>query len=924
MLLGRTHELAAISAICRGAVAGRGSVLVVSGGPGIGKTALLAAAAASSSDWDVVRATAVEAESAVAFTTLQALLWPVRDRVDELEASQAALLRGILQLGPLVETSTFTVGAATLALLSVASEQRPIVALVDDVQWADAASQEVLCFVGRRLELEPVAVLAGLREGEASLLVEEGSFARLSLEALGAEEARSLLERSSPDELAPSVLERLLDAAAGNPLGLIELPLILTAAQRRGEEPLPAALEAGPLVQRSFAARASKLDADARRALLLLAASGEADPALLLRVAVRPEAIDSVESSGLVTRRAGRLVFHHPLVQSAVYSAATPSDRREAHYTLASAVDGARRAWHLAEAAVGPDESVAELLEAAAGDARLAGGLAAEAQALERAAELTPESEQQARRFLAAARSWRRAGRVEHARAIVERALLLSAAVRTRAEFQLERGAALVREHEVEAPLGLLLAEADQAAPIEPKLAAQMLVRAALAAHIRPDPSAAIALAERACALAGRDGDRAELEAINALVEVRTAAGVPPEEQDFALVARAAQLLEHPELRVGSEEAYWISYCLALHEHDEQARRLSDRALAETRAAGDVWNLCSMLYARAAIEQLTGRIDTARTYASEGVALAEEIGESWRLCEAYGLLAEVEAGRGSTEECMRAADSRLEHWGGQDPLQEFYRANGLGFACLACGRFDESVSYLEAAVKYVDSGAARAWYHLIPLELADAYLGVGRKRDAEAMVRAAAPAIESCRLVRPAAKLARVRGLLVPEGKIDSAFAEALALLERAPHLLEQARVELCWGERLRRAGRSADALAHLEHAVARFEALGAVGWAERTRGELEAATGSTRPAQPRITDDLTAQELRVAGHAAAGMRDREIAALLYLSPRTVESYLQSAYRKLGVSNRTQLAGMLAADGIRPVGVITKPVPRDP
>ena len=173
-------------------------------------------------------------------------------------------------------------------------------------------------------------------------------------------------------------------------------------------------------------------------------------------------------------------------------------------------------------------------------------------------------------------------------------------------------------------------------------------------------------------------------------------------------------------------------------------------------------------------------------------------------------------------------------------------------------------------------------------------------------------------------KLARVRGLLASEAKIDASFAEALALLERMPHHLEHARVELCWGERLRRAGRSDDAIVHLEHALARFDALGAVGWAGRTRGELESASGTTRPPQPRRTDILTAQELRVARHAAAGMRNRDIAAFLYLSPRTVESYLASAYRKLDVSNRTQLAGVLAGDGIRPAGPTPDPVPEVP
>jgi len=172
--------------------------------------------------------------------------------------------------------------------------------------------------------------------------------------------------------------------------------------------------------------------------------------------------------------------------------------------------------------------------------------------------------------------------------------------------------------------------------------------------------------------------------------------------------------------------------------------------------------------------------------------------------------------------------------------------------------------------------------------------------------------------VRPRARLARVRALLAPERAIDVAFAQALVLLEEVPHVLEHARIELCWGERLWECGRSGEAVPQLEHALVRFDALGAVGWSERARRALEAATGSRRPVQPRRTDVLPPQELRVARHAAGGMRDREIAASIYLSPRTVESYLQNAYRKLGVSNRTQLAGVLAAEGISALAVVPK------
>jgi len=308
------------------------------------------------------------------------------------------------------------------------------------------------------------------------------------------------------------------------------------------------------------------------------------------------------------------------------------------------------------------------------------------------------------------------------------------------------------------------------------------------------------------------------------------------------------------------------------------------------------------------------------------VQLAEQIGEPWRLGEAYGVLAETEFGRGNAEATERAMAAKEERFSPvrRPNLNELYRNTAIGSALVASGQYDEAIVRLERAVAATRITVARAWYHLTPLELAEAYVRAGRRKDAEAVLRPLIAGIEACELVRPKIKLARVRALLVDDSDIDSAFSAALCLLEDVTQHLEHARIELCWGESLRRAGRSVDGAVHLNHALARFEALGAAGWASRARAELEAATGSRRLSQPRRTDVLTAQELRVAGHAAAGMRDREIAALFYLSPRTVESYLHSAYRKLGVSNRTQLAGVLAADGIRPVGVPARPVPQDP
>jgi DNA-binding CsgD family transcriptional regulator len=902
MLVGRERELEAALAVPRAAAAGRGSTLVVVGEPGIGKTALLAATATAEPTWQTLRAIGVEAERAVAFATLQALLRPLQSALDELEAGQATLLRGVLDLGPQRGTSTFAVGAATLALLSVSSGEAPLVAVADDVHWADASSQEVLCFVGRRLEHERIALLAGVRNGEPTLLAEERSFARLELGPLEGPAARALLEQSASSDLDAAVADRLLETCAGNPLGLVELPQLLTDVQRAGREPLPTALTAGPLVQRAFAARVEALDEAAREALLVLAAAGEPGSAVRAMSPAARAALEQSEAAALVVSR-GRLDFRHPLMRTAVYGAASPEARGAVHRRLADVVTGARRAWHLAEAAAGPDEAVAEALEQTSAEARAAGGVAAEAQALERAAELGVDPDRRARRMLGAARAWRLAGRLEHANRLLAEALPLAETAQTRAEIQLERGYNLLRDGATKEAHELVRSEAERVEEIDRKAAARLYAAVALAALNDPETGSALPPAERALELAGRSSDRVELEALFAAVSARMTRPLPPDETDERLVTRTEKLLADPELREG-EQPHWTAYALAELEHDDDARRLSDVALGDARATGDVWSLSYGCLTRAAVELVVGRVDVARSWVAEALPLAEQIGEPWRLDQAHVVRIEIEAALGNLDECAAAFTAG-------EPTARLQLQ--LGKALLAVGRPVEAVPHLESARVVFAEGRPRSWYRHVPLELAEAYLGAGRRRDAERVLGEAAPAIERCRLVRPGVRLRRIQALLVSEAAVDAAFTQVLALLEDLPHQLERARTELSWGERLRESGRPEDAVPHLEHARARFEALGATGWAHRTRAQLEAASGTERPARAQRTEVLTAQELRIARHAAAGLRDREIAALLYLSPRTVESYLQSAYRKLGLSNRTQLAGVLAADGIRPI-----------
>jgi DNA-binding CsgD family transcriptional regulator len=889
VLLGRTRELEAILAACRRAETGHGSVLVVRGEPGIGKSALLAAAATHDGARRVLRATGVEAETAVPLAAVQSLLWPLRSELGELEGTQARLVRALVDLTPQEGTSTFALGAAVLSLLSLVSQREPVLALIDDAHWMDASSQEVFAFVGRRLADEHVVFLVSARTGEESPLAGEPAFTELDLGPLDPESARALVERAAGASLALDVVDRLLVICAGNPLGLVELPRLLDDAQRRGDTPLPETLGAGPGVQRAFAARVAVLDADARAALLLFAAAGEAASVLEVLGAGGAASLAKAERAGLLVG-GGSWEFRHPLVRAAVYGAATPDDRRRAHGRIATVLTGTRRAWQLAEAAEAPDERVAAELEAAAEQSRTAGSVIAEAEALERAARLSERPDVRAVRLLGAGRARRRSGRVARSNELLEEALAAASEERTRALVRLERGLNLLRDGARREAYELLVSEAGRLQETDPIVAARLFAALTLVANVDVGGPSALAFAERALALvSGADGD-VELEVLFSAVSARMSRPMPPDDDDRRLVGRAAALLERRDLRVG-EQPHWIAYALAELERDADARELSDLALAEARATGDVWSLCYGLYARAVIELALGRLDTARAWSSEAIPLAEQIGEQWRSEQATAIDAEVTAALGV--EPHKDAGALLH-----------------GRWALAAEEPVDAAVWLEEAVRALAVETPRAWFRLAPLDLAEAYAASDRPNDAAAVLANTAPGIERSGLIRPRAKLARVRALLGPESEIDAAFAAARSLLDDAPHPQEAARIELAWGERLAGAGRSADATPHLERAVTAFDAFGATGWSSRARGAVERVTGAARPMRRLRTGALTAQELRVARHAAAGARDREIAALLYLSPRTVESYLQSAYRKLEVSNRTQLAGVLASEGI--------------
>ena len=422
MLRGRGDELAALNGLLDAARAGRSGVLVLRGEAGIGKTALLAHAIASASDFRLVRAVGVESEMEIAFAALHLLCSPLDDFVDRLPATQREALEITFGVSAGAAPDRYFVALATLSLFSEAAQARPLLCVVDDAQWLDRASAQALAFVARRLLAEPVVLLFAARETT-------GAFAdlpELLIEGLDDAEARKLLASVIPGRLDDRVADQLVAETRGNPLALIELPRGLSPAQLAGGFGLPGAVSLAGTIEQSFLQRLEGLPSDTQRLLLVAAAEPLGDPALLWRAAQRLGITGTVrepaESAGLIEIN-GRVRFRHPLVRSAIYRAVSPEQRRWVHRALAEATDAEfdpdRRAWHLAQATGDPDEDVAAELERGAGRAQARGGLAAAAAFLERAAALTPDPDRRARRALAAAQRKYEAGALDDALALL-------------------------------------------------------------------------------------------------------------------------------------------------------------------------------------------------------------------------------------------------------------------------------------------------------------------------------------------------------------------------------------------------------------------------------------------------------------------------------------------------------------------------
>jgi len=911
-MIGRTAERALIEALLTGARAGRSGSLVLAGEPGVGKSVLLAHAVGQAADLRVLRATGVENEISLGFAGLDQLLRPVLHLVERLPAPQADALFAALGRGGRSGQDPFLVSLAVLSLLSEAAEDRPVLCVVDDAHWVDRPSADALAFTARRLAVEGVVVLAATREEPWPGLP------TVPVERFGPDDAAELLHQQV-GPLAPDVRDRLIEETGGNPLALAEFAADLSPAELAGRKPLPGRLRLTARIQDAFLARASQLSEASQTLLLIAAADDTADPTVVLRAAadmgVASQAFAEVERSRLATVDGNSVVFRHPLVRAAVYQAATFPVRVAVHRALAGALHGddhtERRVWHLAATATGPDEQIAGELERAGVRARRRGGFAVAAKAFERAAELSAAQSDRAGHLVAAAHAALQAGQADRGAKLLDLAMpLLTEDQRAGPEVSLLRGRIqFARGSSVDAHV-LLMTAANGMAGKDPRAAAAVALEARRAAWNAFDAGR---LAEATDLLAGLplpDGDPlrpiiSTAVATNDLAAGRVTSAVARMRQATAAMLELAQSRDKPSFDSGFVMALLAGLgATRVTGDDEAAATLGGWVVGECRTRGWASWLPWALVNLSMSEILAGRIAAATANATEALMLARDLGQANTACSGESVLALLAAVRGDVDECRQLADSAVR-------LSEAHELHAIGVvANWARGVLELSLGRPEQALDRLLNhppgplAAAHIWSLIVP-DLVESAVQAGRPEGLGKYVTWYTRWASSTGQIWAEAAVHRCRAMLAgadPEGE----FTRALRLYERAgpgARPLERARTQLLYGQWLRRARRRGDARIQLRAAHETFQRLGARPWADRAGRELRAGGEAVRGREPSIAR-LTPQETQVVRLVAEGRSNQDVAARLFLSPRTVAYHLYKAYPKLGVSSRTELAGL--------------------
>jgi DNA-binding CsgD family transcriptional regulator len=891
-LLGRETEIEVLDRLLADVAGGQSRALVMRGEPGVGKTALLDYAISSASGFRVIRAVGIESEMELPFAVLQQVCAPMMDRIERLPEPQRDALRVAFGLRAGDPPDRFLVGLAVLSLLSMIAEEGPLLCVVDDSQWLDRASTHALAFVARRLQAESLGFLFASREPE-----EASGLPELVIEGLRNGEARALLGSVVRGPLDERVRDRIVSETRGNPLALLELPRGLTAAQLAGGFGLPQALGAPTRIEQSFWRRLEPLPARTRQ-LLLVAAVEPLGESLLVWRAAKPlgigvEEAAPAEAAGLI-EFGPRVRFRHPLVRSAVYRAASPTDRRSAHRALADAtdpeVDPDRRAWHRAHAAPGPDEGVASELERSAARAQARGGLAAAAAFLEQAVALTPDATGRAARALAAAHAKHLAGAPDAALGLLATARggPLDQLQRARADLLHAQIAFAVNRGDDAPPL--LLKAARQLEPLDLELARDTYMEGITAAMVADPGYRELAVAALAAPSPSQPRPSDLLLDGLALVFTEGYAVAAPMLKQALGAVRSEHVPLEEELR-----SIWAACQAAAHLWDDETYYLlARRAVRLARDAGALSVVPIFQSALSGILLRTGELAEVAVLMEEAEALTDPSGTNLALIAALQLAA-FRGRETEVSELVEATSREVAALGGGIRQAAILSASGVLYNGL--GRYEEAVRAVEPTAAF----PAGLSYWPIP-ELIEASTRSGNRQ-------AAGDALDHLSEITRAGGNnwglgieARCRALLADGAVAEGLYREAIERLGSTCVRVELARAHLLYGEWLRRERRRLEAREQLRIANELFEEFGMEAFAERARVELRATGERARKRTPQTLDDLTPQEVQIARMAAEGARNQEIAAQLFISPKTVDYHLGKAFRKLGVKSRTQLS----------------------
>jgi DNA-binding NarL/FixJ family response regulator len=913
VLYGRDAERAEIGRLLKAARDSTSGALVIYGEPGIGKTALLRDTRDRAGDMHVLTARGVESEAELPFAALDNLIRPALTRLDRLPGPQAAALGGALGLREGAGEERFLVYAACLSLLSEMADRRPVLCLVDDAHWLDKVSADALVFVARRLDAEGIVMLFAAREGEVRGFEAE-DLPSLLLERLDPEASATLLGRIA-GSAAPSVRERLLEQTQGNALALVELPSALSEGQLAGEEPLPESLPLTDQVESIFLERVRRLPDEAQRVLLVASADDLEDAKLVARASealgAGPQGLDLAERAGLVSVRGSRLEFRHPLVRSAVYQAATSNERLAIHRALADALaddeqHADRRAWHLAASVLEPDEEAVRALEEAAERAEFRAGYRAAAKAFARAADLTSDDHARGRRLTRAARAASIAGADDYAIELASEAEPLVDDTLLRAELELVVGVAELRCGHPLDGFSRLTSAARQVAELDRSKAVELLIWANTAASMSGDPSARAEVSGLAAEVVSAGGD-------DELMSVARALAAFSQARSGDMSFDGAQLEEafaRMSTSVDAQHVYAVSVAALFVGDNQRFATLINRATSLARARGELGVLAEALGMSAAQHYLAQRFDEAALVAGEALQFARQLGAVNAGATPLGLLAFAAAIRGDDDEARQRSGEMLELAAAHGlPARATWAMYVLGMLELGRGRWTEALEHFRVVTDpRPDVGDAFLAKGATP-EAIEAAARAGRleeARDSLSEFEEWAPD-SAYAWVQP--RLSACRALLA-EGKDATAhFDEALRLgADGGP--FDLARIQLLYGEHLRRERRRTDARVQLRAAIEAFERLRAEPWAERARAELRASGETARRRDPSTLDQLTPQELHIARLVAEGLSNKEVAAQLFLSPRTIEHHLRHVFAKLGVKSRTQLARLPLGPGL--------------